>query len=85
MKKVLIILSLLMLVGCGKFKYESKSAKEKFLTKMVKENDSKLYKEYQEILLDLQSKMGEDEEASKQLKEWGEVQVELIQKQLNLK
>ncbi len=80
MKKFLIVLSLLALVGCGSdFKYESREAKEKFLTKvMTHSDDMKLQQEFREIMSDLQLKATKDEKAAEQLKEWQETQLKLI-------
>lgn len=89
MKKFLIVLSLLALVGCGSdFKYDSPKAKEKFSMKLMENyTDLKLQKEYMDILLDLEEKAQTNEEASKQLNEWREAQFKVSKeyyKKMNL-
>lgn len=81
MKKLLAILSLLLLVGCGSkdgFKYDSQSEKERFLKKIVARDDEKALDEYREILKDLKLKVKEnDEKAKAQLEEWQDIQTKV--------
>ncbi|WP_300358090.1 hypothetical protein [Fusobacterium sp.] len=81
MKKFLAILSLLLLVGCGskdEFKYDSQDEKERFLKKIIKTNDEKIFVEYKEILKDLKLKVNEnDEKAKAQLEEWKDIQIKV--------
>ena len=76
MKKIILILSLLLIVGCGDSEYGSRRAKEKFIEKVVTERKKEVYSSYEEykrIISDLNNKIQQgDKKAQKEYDEWAE-------------
>lgn len=76
MKKIILILSLLLIVGCGDTEYGSRRSKEKFIEKVVTEREQEIYssyEEYERIISNLNKKIQQgDKKAQKEYDEWSE-------------